>query len=369
MQRYAYKLLINLILFGLASTGYGQVHKTDQIEVELISETTNVVAGETLWLGIRLDPADHWHTYWKFGGDSGVATFTSDWEIADGAEIGDIVWPIPEWTPFLGSELVTFTYEREVILPIPVTIPSDFEGASFDLRTKIDWQVCEEICIPGDAEFSLSLPVASSLEIDERWVASFMDTRDLTPVAIDQHNLLSKFNAHDDKVNVMVSAFNGEFENVDEAYFFPTERRIMKYAPFRKVILDGDRIQISTEQHRRYPDDLSELVGTLKLIDDDGKTSSGTVSVTTTSPSGELTWTIDEDTGVTFSIEPSHRTGKCTSAGDGTTYGLCFATYYCVLYKSSSDTVAKKQYASLMFDNANGKWRFVASMEQVATCF
>ncbi len=270
MQRYAYKLLTNLILFGLASTGYGQVHKTDQIEVELISETTNVVAGETLWLGIRLDPADHWHTYWKFGGDSGVATFTSDWEIADGAEIGDIVWPIPEWTPFLGSELVTFTYEREVILPIPVTIPSDFEGASFDLRTKIDWQVCEEICIPGDAEFSLSLPVASSLEIDERWVASFMDTRDLTPVAIDQHNLLSQFNAHDDKVNVMVSAFNGEFENVDEAYFFPTERRIMKYAPFRKVILDGDRIQISTEQHRRYPDDLSELVGTLKLIDDDG---------------------------------------------------------------------------------------------------
>ena len=270
MQRYVYKLLINLILFGLASTGYGQVHKTDQIEVELISETTNVVAGETLWLGIRLDPADHWHTYWKFGGDSGVATFTSDWEIADGAEIGDIVWPIPEWTPFLGSELVTFTYEREVILPIPVTIPSDFEGASFDLRTKIDWQVCEEICIPGDAEFSLSLPVASSLEIDERWVASFMDTRDLTPAAIDQHNLLSQFNAHDDKVNVMVSAFNGEFENVDEAYFFPTERRIMKYAPFRKVILDGDRIQISTEQHRRYPDDLSELVGTLKLIDDDG---------------------------------------------------------------------------------------------------
>ena len=270
MQKYVYKLLINLILFGLASTGYSQVHKTDQIEVELISETTNVVAGETLWLGIRLDPADHWHTYWKFGGDSGVATFTSDWEIADGAEIGDIVWPIPEWTPFLGSELVTFTYEREVILPIPVTIPSDFEGASFDLRTKIDWQVCEEICIPGDAEFSLSLPVASSLEIDERWVASFMDTRDLTPVAIDQHNLLSQFNAHDDKVNVMVSAFNGEFENVDEAYFFPTERRIMKYAPFRKVILDGDRIQISTEQHRRYPDDLSELVGTLKLIDDDG---------------------------------------------------------------------------------------------------
>ena len=44
----------------------------------------------------------------------------------------------------------------------------------------------------------------------------------------------------------------------------------MKYAPYRKVMIDGDRIQISTEQHRRYPAGLNELVGTLKLIDDDG---------------------------------------------------------------------------------------------------
>ena len=135
---------------------------------------------------------------------------------------------------------------------------------------KIDWQVCEEICIPGDAIFSLSLPVGEALEIDERWVVGFAESRELTPASLDQHSLLTQFNAHDDKVNVMTQAFNGEFENVDEAYFFPTERRIMKYAPYREVMIDGDRIQISTEQHRRYPAGLNELVGTLKLIDDDG---------------------------------------------------------------------------------------------------
>jgi thiol:disulfide interchange protein/DsbC/DsbD-like thiol-disulfide interchange protein len=270
MQKYFYKLLIFMTFVVGASISYGQVHKTDQIEVELISETTNVVPGQTVWLGIRLDPIDHWHTYWKFGGDSGVATFTSEWETPEGTEIGDIVWPIPEWTPFLGSELVTFTYEREVILPLPITVPENFDQSSFDFSTTIDWQVCEEICIPGDAQFALSLPVADSLEIDERWVAGFTESRNLTPAAIGQHDLLSQFNAHDDKVNVMVQALNGEFENIDEVYFFPTERRIMKYAPYRKVIVDGDRIQISTEQHRRYSDDQNELVGTLKIIDDDG---------------------------------------------------------------------------------------------------
>ncbi len=270
MLKALHNILIFMSFIVLATNSYGQVHSTDQIEVELVSETMNVVPGETFWLGVRLDPIEHWHTYWKFGGDSGVETFTSEWDIPEGTVVGDIVWPIPEWTPFLGSELVTFTYEREVFLPLPISVPGDYDQSTFDLTMKIDWQVCEEICIPGDAIFSLSLPVGEALEIDERWVVGFAESRELTPASLDQHSLLTQFNAHDDKVNVMTQAFNGEFENVDEAYFFPTERRIMKYAPYREVMIDGDRIQISTEQHRRYPAGLNELVGTLKLIDDDG---------------------------------------------------------------------------------------------------
>ncbi|MDG2421392.1 MAG: protein-disulfide reductase DsbD family protein [Gammaproteobacteria bacterium] len=262
--------MITLIFMALSGVSYGQIHKTEQIEVDLVSETSTVVPGETFWLGIRLDPIEYWHTYWKFGGDSGVETSISDWQIPEGSVVGDIVWPIPEWTPFLGSELVTFTYEREVFLPLPVTVPADFSGNNFDLSARIDWQVCEEICIPGNATFSLSLPVSNLLEIDSRWIDGFVESRSLTPVPENAHSLTANFNAYDDKVNIMIRAQGNEFENVDEAYFFPTERRIMKYAPYRKVMFDGGRIQISTEQHRRYPAELSELTGTLKLIDDDG---------------------------------------------------------------------------------------------------
>ena len=261
-------ILLNSLLF--TSFLYGQVHSTDQIEVELISEATHVVPGETTWLAIRLDPIDHWHTYWKFGGDSGEATRAIDWNLPAGASVGDIVWPIPDWTPFLGSELVTFTYEREVFLPMALTIPSDFSGDRFDLSTTIEWQVCEEICIPGDAQFSLSLPVAESTQIDERWVAGFAETRALTPVPIDQHDLVAQFNDHDGKINVMVRGNEEEFSTIDEAWFFPVERRIMRYAPYRDVMLDGGRVQISTEQHRRYDSSRSELEGLLAYIDDEG---------------------------------------------------------------------------------------------------
>ena len=87
-----------LILLGfilVAGGAQAQMYKTDQIEVELVSETHNVVPGETLWLAIRLDPIEHWHTYWKFGGDSGEATEANEWQLPAGASVGDIVWPIP----------------------------------------------------------------------------------------------------------------------------------------------------------------------------------------------------------------------------------------------------------------------------------
>lgn len=270
MSGSIFKSLISIGLLALSLNGYGQVHQTDQIEVELISETRNVVPGETLWLAIRLDPIDHWHTYWKFGGDSGVATEASEWQLPPGAVAGDIVWPIPEWTPFLGSELVTFTYEREVLLPIPVQVPSDFSGSTFDLSTKIDWQVCEEICIPGDATFSLSLPVGSELETDTKWVADFADTRALTPLPLNSHNVAASFNALGGNVNVMVETNENLFDDADEAWFFPTQRRLMKYAPMRDVMFDGNRIQISTEQHRRFPQDIEQIEGLLSIIDEDG---------------------------------------------------------------------------------------------------
>jgi thiol:disulfide interchange protein DsbD len=263
-------LLISLAFYLLSGSVFGQVYKTDQIEVELVSETLNAVPGETLWLAIRLDPIDHWHTYWKFGGDSGVATEASEWDLPQGAQVGDIVWPIPQWTPFLGSELVTFTYEREVLLPIPVTVPADFRGSRFDVTTKVDWQVCEEICIPGDATFSLSLPVGQQSQLDPQLLDLFALTREQTPIPLGEHNLVSNFNALGGEINVMVKGRNGVFENADEAWFFPTERRLMKYAPMRKVMLDGDRIQIKTEQHRRFPADLEQMAGLLSIVDEDG---------------------------------------------------------------------------------------------------
>ncbi|MEX0619092.1 MAG: protein-disulfide reductase DsbD domain-containing protein [Pseudohongiellaceae bacterium] len=244
------------------------VLETDQIEVELIAETTNVVPGETLWLAIRLDPIEHWHTYWKFGGDSGEATRAVDWRLPEGAEAGEIIWPMPEWTPFPGSNLVTFTYEREVFLPLPVSVPASFDGDTFSLSTTIEWQVCDEICIPGDGEFSLTLPVGTQAQPDPVWQDAFTEARASVP-RVDPE-LIARFNTHDEKINVMVEAPDDRFAGADNAYFFPDQRYIMQYAPLREVMLEDDRVQVTTAAHRRFTNDMDAIHGVIAVVDDEG---------------------------------------------------------------------------------------------------
>ena len=101
-----------------------------------------------------------------------------------------------------------------------------------------------------------------------------------------------------------------------------------------------------------------------EVLDDDGKTSSGTVSVSTTSSSGELTFSLSK-TSVTFSVEAELKTGSCGADGD-----LCNRVWTCVLYKSPTDPVAKKQYVSLWFtrDDLSSEWREMVTLRQFATC-
>ena len=159
MRQIWIRFLLIMWSIGLAAMAQAEVYVGEEIEVEFVAETENVVPGQTLWTAIRLDPSEHWHTYSKWPGDSGEPTFVTDWELPEGAVPGDIHWPVPEWLPFPGSDLVTFSYEREVFLMIPIEIPEDIQGDQFNASTHVYYQVCEMICIIDDTRVSLQLPI------------------------------------------------------------------------------------------------------------------------------------------------------------------------------------------------------------------
>ncbi|MCD2450500.1 thioredoxin family protein [Methylicorpusculum oleiharenae] len=130
---------------------------TEQVKVQLIASADAVHPGDVILLGIHQRIIPHWHTYWKNPGDSGLAT-TIDYEVPDGATVGEIQWPTPSRISL--GPVTNYGYENEVTLLTAIKVPKDTViGGVFPVKAKVKWLVCEEICIPQQAELSLDLPV------------------------------------------------------------------------------------------------------------------------------------------------------------------------------------------------------------------
>lgn len=153
-------LFLSLASAPLLATSSG-VQRGEQLDIELISERDAVVAGESVWLALRIEHDPHWHTYWINPGDSGLAT-RIEWSLPDGFQAGEIVWPYPERLPI--GPLVNFGYEGETWLLTELSAPTSLPapGTELSISAEVHYLVCELECIPGRNTLHLRMPVAAS---------------------------------------------------------------------------------------------------------------------------------------------------------------------------------------------------------------
>lgn len=167
-----------------ACTAFGaesEVVRSQHVAAQLVSEVNAVRAGASFWVGIRLEHDPHWHTYWINPADSGLETMIS-WELPEGFSAGEIQWPYPERLEM--GPLVTFGFEREVLLMVEITPPDDLEpGAEAVLTAQVEWLECKEVCLPGSAVLTLTLPVTEdAAPVNEEWSSRFQAARAEWPV-------------------------------------------------------------------------------------------------------------------------------------------------------------------------------------------
>jgi len=144
----------------LAQAAPAAVVSTPQVRAELVAHAPEgVTAGKPLWLGLKIEHAPHWHTYWKNPGDSGLPT-TLQWTLPAGFAAADIEWPTPGRLPL--GPLMNFGYEGTLLLPVVITVPAGFAGAMLDVRLRADWLVCKDVCIPEGGDFDLQVPAQAA---------------------------------------------------------------------------------------------------------------------------------------------------------------------------------------------------------------
>jgi thiol:disulfide interchange protein DsbD len=69
-----------------------------------------------------------------------------------------VQWPAPER---LGSgSVIDYGYQKSVLLPVEVQTPATLKpGRRITLSAEVSWLVCKDICVPGQADLTLTLPV------------------------------------------------------------------------------------------------------------------------------------------------------------------------------------------------------------------
>ncbi len=157
----ALRLLLGLAFFLCAAApAPAQIHDGKVlVKASLLADTSSIVPGQSFQVGLLLEMAPSWHTYWQYSGDSGLPT-SIDWELPPGFTAGPIEWPLPE-AKIEPGDIQVYSYGGRVLLLTTITPPANLlKNAT--LRAKATWLVCEEICVPGDAKLELTLPVAQS---------------------------------------------------------------------------------------------------------------------------------------------------------------------------------------------------------------
>jgi DsbC/DsbD-like thiol-disulfide interchange protein len=194
--------------------------------LELIAEKQWLAAGQTANVGLRIELEKGWHVYWVNPGDSGEPPRVK-WDLPAGVNAGAVEWPAPKR---LGTpSIVDYGYEDAVMLIIPLRIDAALAvPTNARIAAEVKVLVCREMCIPGKAQLSLTLPVKTGVPpADARHVEIFSAARKAQPRPAPTS---WKCRVADAKGSFVLTANPGQ--RVAAATFFPlAESQVSNAAP------------------------------------------------------------------------------------------------------------------------------------------
>jgi thiol:disulfide interchange protein len=131
-----------------------------QVQASLVAADRSVQPGHPLTVALRLDQQPTWHTYWISAG-TGYPT-KLQWNLPTGWTGGDIQWPTPVMIKNEQGDVTGNGYTGVVYLPVTLTPPANAKsGGQVTLKALAKWLMCADVCIPGQANLTLTLPMSS----------------------------------------------------------------------------------------------------------------------------------------------------------------------------------------------------------------
>ncbi|HEX4872033.1 MAG TPA: protein-disulfide reductase DsbD domain-containing protein, partial [Nevskiaceae bacterium] len=254
-------ILTSLSLLALAPPAGAAPVQRDHVEAELIAEHRTLQAGRSdNTVALRLKPEAGWHVYWRNPGDSGLPT-RLEWRLPEGVQAGEIAWPYPH-AQSLG-DLTNYGYDAETLHLVPLSVDRGLAETTVTLEVTAKWLVCADVCIPGEADLQLTLPViAEAPAPDARWTDAFRQARSQLPRR--DEALKARFQVGEGEFRLAVEGLPAE---ATAARFFPYSGELIQHSAYARQMLEAPagRLRIAVAQSPYLVDPPALVEGVLLL--------------------------------------------------------------------------------------------------------
>ena len=214
---------------------------SEKSKVRLISPTTASNNNNQLILALEYELEEEWKTYWKSPGGGGFPQKII-WNNSSNVKDIKILWPEPIEFEILG--LKSIGYKDKVIFPLIVDIEDNQKQTNLNLN--INYLVCRDICIPGNADIFLDLPSGDGeytdyfFEIEKVLSTTLNNNIDFTPISNFSFNAIQNNNDVIFDIEITTSSF---FD--DPKIFIHTPFGLPVVEPINNYSLDFQKLKTS----------------------------------------------------------------------------------------------------------------------------
>ena len=224
-----------LALPALLSAAESTAVKKGAVRAQLVSDAAAIKPGKPFTVALRLQHDPHWHSYWIAAGTGYPTSIT--WTLPEGFKAGEIQWPTPAILRDSSGKIVGNGYSDEAFLLVEIT-PTDTLAAGTKVRLPavVEWLMCEDVCMPGDAKLEISFDVAATAQTDATWAKIITDARARLPATASGWNLTA---THTDKTATLrLSPKPGTTHQPADLHFFAADA-FTDYTQLAKVTSDN----------------------------------------------------------------------------------------------------------------------------------
>ena len=214
---------------------------SEKSKVRLISPTTASNNNNQLILALEYELEEEWKTYWKSPGGGGFPQKII-WNNSSNVKDIKILWPEPIEFEILG--LKSIGYKDKVIFPLIVDIEDNQKQTNLNLN--INYLVCRDICIPGNADIFLDLPSGDGeytdyfFEIEKVLSTTLNNNIDFTPISNFSFKAIENNNSVIFDIEISTTSF---FD--DPKIFIHTPFGLPVVEPINNYSLDFQKLKTS----------------------------------------------------------------------------------------------------------------------------